>query len=212
MSRCAALLLLLMLGNANASEVLVNLHDGKLAARINGMSFPANLPKELTSGLTNRLYVRVSLLDAKTIAAQRAIEIAIRYDLWDQKFLVVNTMDGVAAGSRELASLEEVNTALQALPLPGLFDLATLPGARVLTLRIEVLLNPIDQEKMRMIRKWVSQNSTPGSEGRQGVSMSNIIFNRIFEQYAEGSDVAAAWRATVESAPFRIDSLKNERR
>ena len=32
--------------------------------------------------------------------------------------------------------------------------------------------------------------------------MSNAIFNRIFEQYADGSDVAAAWRAAVDEPPF----------
>jgi hypothetical protein len=101
---------------------------------------------------------------------------------------------------------------LGALPLPRLFDAATLPGASDLTLRVEVLLNPIDREKMRMIRKWVAQNSTPEVGGDQGLSMSNAIFNRIFEQYADGSDVAAAWRVTVVSAPFRLERLKHDGR
>ena len=77
-----------------------------------------------------------------------------------------------------------------------------------LTLRVEVLLNPIDREKMQMIRKWVAQNSTPEVAGRQGISVSNAIFNRIFEQYADGSDVAAVWRTAVQSARFRVDSLR----
>jgi hypothetical protein len=61
---------------------------------------------------------------------------------------------------------------------------------------------------MRMIRKWVAQNSTPVVGGDQGISLSNALFNRIFEQYAEGSDVAAAWRVELASAPFRLDRLK----
>jgi hypothetical protein len=44
----------------------------------------------------------------------------------------------------------------------------------------------------------------PEVAGRQGITESNAIFNRIFEQYADGSNVAAAWRAAATSRPFRI--------
>ena len=113
--------------------------------------------------------------------------------------------------SRSVATSAEMNQLLGALPLPGLFDVSTLPG-HSLVLRVDVLLNPIDREKMRMIRKWVAQNSAPEGNGDLGISMSNAIFNRIFEQYADGSNVAAAWRVAVASHPFSVDSLKHEGR
>jgi hypothetical protein len=210
--RAFAFLLLLANAGVDAAEVAATFVDGKLGARIDAIAFPATLPKELNSGLTNRIFARVSLLDAQVTVDQRAVEIAIRYDLWDQKFSVVNTMNGAIVESRQLASVAEVNALLGALPLPKLFDAASLPNARELVLRVEVLLNPIDREKMRMIRKWVAQSSTPEVGGGQGVSMSNSIFNRIFEQYADGSDIAAVWREAAESPPFRLDSLANERR
>jgi hypothetical protein len=211
-TRGIALLFLLASAGTPAAEVAAVLTDGKLGARLDAISYPATLPKELTSGLTNRLYARVSLLDARAIVGQRAVEIAIRYDLWDQTFSVVSTLEGAVSESRRLRNPAEVNTLLGSLPLPKLFDAATLPGARDLVLRVELLLNPIDREKMRMIRKWVAQNSTPEVGGDQGTSMSNSIFNRIFEQYADGSAVAAVWRVAVESKPFRLDSLPHERR
>ena len=77
-------------------------------------------------------------------------------------------------------------------------------------MRVEVLLNPWTRE-MRMIRKWVAQNNMPEA-GPTGISMSNAIFNRILDQYADGSDIAAAWRADVASAPFRLDTLTHEGR
>ena len=83
-----------------------------------------------------------------------------------------------------------------------MFDAATLSATRELVLRVEVLLNPIGREKMRMIRKWVAQNNTPEAGPNQGISMSNAIFNRILDQYADGSDIAAAWRADVPARPF----------
>jgi hypothetical protein len=189
----------------------VTLVDGKLGARIDAISYPSSLPKELTSGLTNRLYARVTLMAALEIVGQRSVEIAIRYDLWDQKYTVVRALDGAIVESRSVATSAEMNELLGALPLPGLFDLSTL-SANSLVLRVDLLLNPIDREKMRMIRKWVAQNSAPDVNGDQGISVSNAIFNRIFEQYADGSDVAAAWRVAVTSNPFSIDSLKHEGR
>ena len=212
MRRAITLLLLLASNSASAAEVSATLIEGKLGARVNTISYPATLPKELNSGLTNRLYARVSLMDASETLGQRTIEIAIRYDLWDQVFLVVSTMDGAVVDSRTLPGVAEVNGLLAALPLPKLFDVAPLPATRDLVLRIELLLNPIGREKMRMIRKWVAQNNTPEAGPSQGISMSNAIFNRILDQYADGSDVAAAWRADVASAPFRIDTLPHEGR
>lgn len=185
---------------------------GKLGARIDATSFPDTLPKELTSGLTNRLYARVTLADIRGEIDQRNVEVAIRYDLWDQKFSVTATTYGAESESRSVANLAELNSMLNALPLPGLFDLTKLPAARDLTLRVDLLLNPIDREKMRMIRKWVAQNSTPDAGPEKGISTSNTLFNQIFEQYARGSDLAAVWRTQATSEPFRMDSLQNETR
>jgi len=211
MRRRIALILLLASASVDAAEMSVTLVDGKLGARIDAISYPSSLPKELTSGLTNRLYARVTLMAALEIVGQRSVEIAIRYDLWDQKYSVVSALDGAIVESRSVATSAEMNELLGALPLPGLFDLSTL-SAHSLVLRVDVLLNPIDREKMRMIRKWVAQNSAPDVNGDQGISVSNAIFNRIFEQYADGSNVAAAWRVAVTSNPFSIDSLKHEGR
>jgi hypothetical protein len=209
--RAIALLCLLANSGVEAAEVSATLEDGRLGVRVDALAFPATLPKELTSGLTNRFYALVSLADARAVLGKKVVEYSIRYDLWDQTFSVVSTTDGSIAESRTLAGLAEVNALLAALPLSRLFEISTLP-ATDLTLRVEVLLNPIDREKMRMIRKWVAQNSTPEAAGGPGITVSNAIFNRIFEQFGDGSDVAAVWRTTVESRPFRLDSLKNERR
>jgi hypothetical protein len=212
MRRAFVLLLLVAAGCAESADIVVSRSEGKLDARINATDFPENLAKDLTSGLTNRLYARVSLLEAGRTLDQRAVEIALRYDLWDEKFTAVRTMSGSVVDTRSLATLADVNGLLRALPLPGLFDIAALRGDRELVLRVELLLNPIDREKMRMIRKWVSQNSTPAVIGDQGTSMSNAIFNRIFEQYSSDSDMAAVWRAVTSSPPFRISGLSDEAR
>jgi hypothetical protein len=208
MRRAIAMLLWLAAAQAPAAEVLVDVNEGKLGARVDGLAFPATLWKDLTSGLTNRIYAQVTLAGPRATVGEKVVEVAIRYDLWDQTFSVVTAVNGTTVETRTLASPAEVNSLLAALPLPRIFDIPTLSATGELTMRIEVLLNPIDREKLRMIRKWVAQNSTPEAGPNRGLSMSNALFNRIFEQYADGSNVAAVWRAAVESRPFRLDQLK----
>jgi hypothetical protein len=104
-----------------------------------------------------------------------------------------------------------MKTWLSSLPIPGLFTTRGLSANRDLTLSAEVLLNPIDREKLSMIRKWVAENSTP-MNADQGISTSNTVFNRIFEQYADGSELAAVWHVTLNSPPFRPAAPANERR
>ena len=104
-------------------------------------------------------------------------------------------MDGAVVDSRTLPGVAEVNGLLAALPLPKLFDVATLPATRDLVLRIELLLNPIGREKMRMIRKWVAQNNTPEAGAARGSRCRMPFSIEFFDQYADGSDVAAVWRA-----------------
>jgi hypothetical protein len=208
MRRALALLLLICASGATAADVVVTRRDGKLGVRVLAIAYPANLSKDLVSGLTNRLYARIALLDSGEVVDQRAIEIALRYDLWDEKFSLVSTMNDAVVDSRSLASLAEVQTLLADLPLPRLFDTARLLEKKDYLVRVELLLNPMDREKMRAIRKWVAQHTAPNIGSEQNRAASNAVFNRIFEQYAD-SDLAAAWRASASST-FRLDSVKHE--
>ena len=207
MRRALTLLLLACAVGANAADVVVTRRDGKLGVRVIAVVYPANLSKDLVSGLTNRLYARISLLESGKVLEQRAVEIALRYDLWDEKFSLVSTMNETVVESRTLANIAEAESMLAALSLPALFDIARLTDKRDYLLRVELLLNPIDREKMRAIRKWVSRNTSPTVAGDQ-MSASNAVFNRIFEQYSD-SDLAAAWRVALEET-FRVESVTHE--
>jgi hypothetical protein len=196
----------------SAVKVVPTIVDGKLGARVEAIAFPPTLPKELTSGLTNRLFARVSVLDERTVVEQRTVEIALRYDLWDEKFSIDSTVGGTVVDAKRLASVADVDALLGALPLPKLFEMAALRPDRELVLRVEVLLNPITREKMRTIRRWVARNSSLETGETNGMSTSNTIFNRIFDQYSDASDVAAVWRVDVSSPPFRLGNVANEGR
>lgn len=205
-------LLLFASAEVTAAEVSVRLVDARLAVSVDSLAYPPTLGTELTSGLTNRLYSRVTLAQGEKVLGQKVVQTAIRFDLWDQRFSLITSIDDAVVETHDFPDLADVISRLAALQLPPLFDTAALARDQPMTLRVEVLLNPIDREKMRMVRRWVAQNSAPSVGGNPGVSISNGLFNRIFEQYADGSDVAAAWRVTVVSAAFRIDALKHESR
>jgi hypothetical protein len=85
-----------------------------------------------------------------------------------------------------------------------------------LQIHADVLLNPIDRERMDKIRQWVAANTTGSSSGPQSAtrttSASSELFARIFEQYAAGKDVASVWRRTLASRPFRLDELTDDAR
>jgi len=197
---------------AAGASVAPTIAGGEVGVRIDALAFPATLSRELASGLTNRLYVRVSVLDGQAVVQMRTVEITIRYDLWEEKFTVTRTMEHASSETQQVANITEVNSILASLRIPRLFSARSLPGNRDLKIRAELLLNPISREKMRMIRKWVAENSTPDIGADTGISSSNTIFNRIFEQYADGSDVAAEWRVDLMSPPFRPATLGHEAR
>jgi len=193
-----------------AASLSITQSDGNVGIRIDALAYPESLPRELQSGLTNRLYLRVTALDGATSLQVSTVEIAIRYDLWEQTFIVNRTVNTAPAETLRLAGTTEMSAFLQSLHVPGIFANRTLPPNSQLTLRAELLLNPIGKEKLRMIRKWVAENSAPNVD--RGISTSNTVFNRIFEQYADGSDLAAVWRVDLVSPPFRLAPRANERR
>ena len=197
---------------ARAAELSPFLENGALGARIRDLPFPKDLPKDLTSGLTRRVLVRVELLTPSRAPSRRAIEITVKYDLWDETFRFTLAVEERVVSVETHASLDAVLAQLNDARLPSLFPVAGLAPDVTHTLRAEVLLNPIDGERMEEIRKWVAQNSTyaPGRAGGPETNSSaatpNALFNRIFEQYTAEAG-AAAWRETLVSKPFNLAAV-----
>jgi hypothetical protein len=211
----AALLVLAATG-ARAADVAPFIENGMLGARVCDLEFPRTFPKDLTSGLTSHVMVRVLLQAPGRPDAQRVVELAVKYDLWDETFRVTLSVDGRVLTSETQVGRDAVLARLRDARLPALFPESGLAPGVAYTLHADVLLNPIDAERMEKIRKWVAENSayTPGQAGVPDTSTtkkSNELFNRIFEQFAAGSATAAAWRETAVSSPFRPESVPHER-
>jgi hypothetical protein len=212
------LLMILASSHAAAAELTPYLKDQRLGVVIKTIGLPETFPKDLVSGLTNKLLIRVSLVSHSKLVDQSTAEISVKYDLWDETFAVTSTVNGVVIDARTIKTLMEVRAFLTELRLTGLFARGEMPGADRLVMRAEILLNPIERERLAAIRRWVAENSTYtpsdtdgfGSEKGLASSRSSAIFNRIFEQYSQGRDLVAAWKETLSSEPFKIEDIGSD--
>ncbi len=203
--KCAARVLMgLMLWTASshAVELTPIVNSRMIGARLAGLNFPDTLPRDLRSGLTNRVLIRVMLNEQDKLRDTRSVEVAIKYDLWDETFSVVQRREGTVVSEQVLRTHDEVLGYLRGLDMADLFPAVARMGP--LTLRAEVLLNPIQRERIEQIQKWVRENSSYVPLEGAAESTSNAMFNRIFEQYAGGSDAAAEWHESAVTSEFTV--------
>jgi hypothetical protein len=213
MRRAGALLVLLALTAKTAmpAELTPVVREHTIGVHIGGITWPATLTKDLVSGLTNTLLIHIALLSDSKRLDQKTAVIGIKYDLWEETFASTVTVNGAVIFAGSGQTTLQIEAFLANLELPALFLASEMPKDRVATLRVEMLLNPIDRERLEAIKKWVLENNTsiPAdtsgfSDKRVGTSRSNEVFNKIFEQYAQGADVAATWKESLSSKPFKI--------
>jgi len=216
--RRGALLFLLALAAkpAAAAELTPVVRGHTIGVHCAGIAWPATLTKDLMSGLTNTLVIHVALWSDSRRLDQKTAVITIKYDLWEETFALTITVDKAATLTRSAETQPEIEAFLANLELPELFAATEIPKDKPATLRVEMLLNPIERERLEAIKKWVLENNTsiPAdtsgfSDKRVGTSGSNAVFNKIFEQYAGGAE-AAAWRASLSSKPFRTPPVAQQ--
>jgi hypothetical protein len=204
-----------------AAQLVPTLSQQWLGILIKDVKLPQPVRNELRSGLTSRILVQVVLSQESQPLARRAVEIAVKYDLWDETFGMTMAVDNTTVMSKSRLSLDEVIGMVSNLSIPSLFPVARLPGSKELVVAAQVLFNPVGKERMEEIRKWVAENSRPTPTASPNVggalpspaptSDSRTLFNRIFDQYAAGASVAAAVADGATSKPFKLESLHDEK-
>jgi hypothetical protein len=208
-----------------SAELQPFLQEHRLGVSVTHVRLPPTLRKDLASGLTNKILIRVALSqDAKPLTAApvagRMVEIAVRYDLWEETFSMDTRVEDVLVDSKTYRQMDEVVAALGNLRLPGLFMSGQTAQAAVLAITVELLFNPVQKERMDEIRRWVAENSgsalpdptsvRPGLSAPAPASDSRALFNKIFQQYAAGASIAAAWKDAGASKPFKVEELRDE--
>lgn len=218
----ASLLLIPLLApcSAQSADLTPFIQEHRLGVMVEKLRMPPGLRKDLVSGLTNRILIRLSLLQDGHPPSRKVAEVTIRYDLWEETFSIDLHIDNELISTQTCGRLDEVESMLSHIRLPAAFSPDPGTPAAPLMLTAEVLFNPVDKERMDEIRKWVAENSEPAlpnpTSVRPGLSSplpssaSRALFNKIFEQYASGASLAAAWRDSGSSRRFNLNELPVE--
>ena len=218
----ASLLLILLLAplGARSADLTPFAQEHRVGVIVEKLRMPPGLRKDLVSGLTNRILIRIDFLQEGLPPSRRVAEMTIRYDLWEETFSMDTRIDNELVSAKTCRRVDEVISLLNHIRLPTAF--LPDPGAKGSHLMItaEVLFNPMDKERMDEIRKWVAENSEPalsdptnvrpGLSSPPAASASRALFNKIFEQYAAGASLAAAWRDNGSSTRFKLNELPVE--
>ena len=201
---------------AAAAKLAPFLEGPRLAIALGQVALPAALRTDVRSGLTNRILIRFELLRDGQMVAKEAVDVAVKYDLWDENFQFTASIEGLTVISRTLTSVDEVLQAITNLRLPGLFPVDNLPDSTTLQVTAEILFDPVEKARLDEVKKWVAENSSPppeapvvgtGAQPGDPRPESRSVFNRIFAQFAAGASVAAAARDAGASATFRLKDL-----
>lgn len=201
----------------SAAQLTPFLRQQRIGVLVENVRLPAGFSKDLTSGLTSRILMQLTLLQAGAPVASKVVDIAFKYDLWEETFSMTMAVDGVTTESRTLAKADEVLATLARVSFPALFATDRLDRSKAFAVAVRVLFNPVERERLEEIRKWVAENSRPAAADPQNatsltapppVTESRSLFNRIFEQYAAGAAVAAAFSDSATSKPFELQGLR----
>ena len=174
--------------------------DGRLLVSLGLQDlFKTQDAQRLLSGFTSRVLVRVALfrLDSPEPVAQAMRHTEIVYDLWDEKFRVRRFEAGGKVEMREVSTASEaidLATALVAFPVGTLDRLE--PGvAYRLSLRAD--LNPISQELLADVRRWLARPSPRSRMGSGdsffGSFVSIFVNPRIDESERQLRLVSPSW-------------------
>jgi hypothetical protein len=190
--------------NCAAAELRPQITERHLGIALTDLKLPTSLATDIQSGLENRILFRIEVLAGTRQVVRTDVGLVVKYDLWDEIFYV--RMLPVSGERKEVIFKrgDEVLRHIANLQLPALFALESLPRSGPWTLKMEVFIDPVEEEKIDRVSKWVAANSAPNTVGLETplAGKSNELFNRLFEQYLRGHELAAPWKTIVTSAPF----------
>lgn len=202
---------------AQALEIIPLKGPSGYGVKIKDITYPDKIEKELSSGLTTKVLYHLQLKAGPEVIINFISEYAVKYDLWDESFAFEISPPSDEKVKRIFRSNNEVLVQLQSPVFDGAFG-SDVQQDKLMRIQVDILLNPIQKEKMEKIRKWVAQNSvtdlldpTGGRSLKSTGARGDTIFNTIFEQFSRGSSVAGVWKTSGQSKEFRFKEVNNEK-
>ena len=148
--------------------------------------FTPEVRETLDSGFTSTVAIRLALreVESEQLVAENRFTREIRYDVWDETYLVTTYSDQ-GTGHHLAGTLDEVEDYCRQIGEFRFCDLDRLEENKAYLVTMDVLLVPISQEQLEQTKRWVEESgSADGESDRRGGlgiffgSMMNIFIGR----------------------------------
>ncbi|MFT4929461.1 MAG: hypothetical protein ACI8WB_005594 [Phenylobacterium sp.] len=181
------LLLTLLLGaifsvKTQAIDIKPENLKGQLAVTVKSIPYPAQLDAELDSGLPNTINVLLWLSDDSNDNGRlvATVDYQVTYDLWDEVYLVNITTHAGGVTRHVVKTKTELLRRLSHITLTQVVDLNTLVSATNTSLSTQVIVNPVDGERIKKIHAWIANSkgfTHEPQDKRQSTSLTNTVAN-----------------------------------
>jgi len=193
-----------------AAQIQPLIQNQQLGIALSDIDWPASLRKDFISGFENRILIRATVMTGEKPIATRDLVIVEKYDLWDELLRIRVTLAAQPYSDKTHKSVDEAIMELRNLSAQNVFPFTLFTSGQKLILRADIFVNPIERERIERVTRWVAENSVPrvagiAANGAPLTAKPNSLFNSIYEQYVHGAEIAAPWKAILESKPFSLD-------
>jgi len=126
----------------------------------------------LTKGLTNTVTIRVEMRDLRSASREQHLgggQVLIRYDLWDEVFLV-QLLDAAGRKDRTFPSFEELTAWWKDLELTVFAGAPVPPGTQA---KVDVAVIPFSETEQNDAQRWFARSlQRAGRTGREEIESS----------------------------------------
>jgi hypothetical protein len=157
--------------------------------------FDAEAYQGLSSGFASTVVINTFVYprDEKEPIAVHQIVRQVVYDLWDEDYVIRLDTNAKPVKVKYQAEALKLLTSIDDQPIARLDQL---PYGDVFTLKMTVLLNPVDKKTLAEVQRWLSQ-STGGGLDRGGVFFGSFVSVFVHPKIAD-----AAGTVELVSQPF----------
>lgn len=153
----------------NGEPLLVAREDTVVLSRLPDVLSEEEVRPHLTKGLTNTATIRVEMRDLRSASRERHLgggQVLIRYDLWDEVFLV-QILDAAGREDRTFQSFEEMAAWWKDLELTVFAGAPIPPGTQA---KVDIAVIPFSETEQNDAQRWFARSlQRAGRTGREEV-------------------------------------------